>query len=123
MSKEIRITLPIYWRNKLVGMNWYRNAHFYAKAAWKQEFTELISKQVEGAQISSPYGTRMELHYRNTSCDAGNVTALSEKVTLDALQSAQVTVGDSVKHHIKSEWTIAGQDKADPRCEIVVYEL
>lgn len=124
---QITITLPLYWQQSnsktvLVGMSWYRNAHHFTQNKWKQEFQELVSEQVSNVKIASPYATKLNIYYKNPSCDSSNVAALMEKVVLDALQKLDITVNDNVQHHVTSTWSVAGQDKLNPRCEIVIYE-
>ena len=123
----ISLTLPIYWnsgtKTVLTGMNWYRNAHYYTSNKWKQEFTELVDKQLDSCIIPSPFSLHLDIFYKNPNCDGSNIAALMEKVALDALQKANMIENDSVKHHISSSWAVAGQDKENPRCEITIRTL
>jgi len=120
------ITLPIYWtmssgKTTLVGLSWFRNAHHYQQNKWKQEFTELVGNQLEGVEpIKGQFQLVMDLYYKNSICDASNIIAVVEKVTLDALQEFNIIENDNVKYHLGSCYTVKGQDKTNPRCEITI---
>lgn len=120
------ITLPIYWEkssNKtiLVGMNWYRNAHFYEQNKLKQEFHQLVGNQLNGiAPITGAFSLDLSIYYKNPSCDGSNIASMMEKIILDALQQHNIITNDNVKFHLGSTWSIAGQDKTNPRAEITL---
>lgn len=122
----ITIELPIYWQQSgkktvLVSMNAYRNWHYAVSAKFKREFTELVLAQITaGIKVPSPYRVEMLIYYKNSQCDASNIVALIEKVTLDALVSAGVAEDDTVKHHLGTEWRVGGQDKTNPRCLFLI---
>lgn len=127
-KNKVLITLPIYWQQTkkkkvLTGMSWYRNAHYHTQNKWKLDFHELIEQQIVSTKIKSPYKTELNIFYKNPTCDASNISALMEKVSLDSLQKLNITDSDSVKHHIGSSWNVVQQDKDNPRCEIVIYEV
>jgi hypothetical protein len=120
------VTLPIYWEQSngktvLVGMNFYRNAHYFLQNRLKQEFTELVVAQlVDIAPITSTFRLELVLFYKTTTCDASNIISLMEKISLDAFKSAGIIIDDNVKYHIGSCYSVAGQDKLNPRCEITI---
>lgn len=125
-------TLPIYWtkvyktkpsKTHLAGMNWYRNAFHIDQNNLKQDFQQLLDTQyglMESFTIDQPYTVSYSIYYKNPSCDGSNIIALSEKIFLDFLQKASIVSEDNVKHHLGSTWTIAGQDKLNPRVEITI---
>ena len=121
--------LPIYWHQSrkktvLVGMNAYRNWHYLVSNKFKQEFTEIVQQQVTCTnKISNPYNLHIKVYYKNPNCDGSNVVALIEKVFLDALIKVDILVNDTVEWHKGTTWEIAGQDKSNPRCEIVIKEI
>ena len=122
------LSLPIYWtkgvhspKSILVGINWFRNAHHFEQAKFKRDFHELLSSQLYNvAPISSTYTMNYRIYYKNPSCDGSNIVALIEKVVLDSFQQAGILQSDTVKFHLGSTWSIAGQDKQNPRCEIEI---
>ena len=126
------IELPIYWtqhyktkkdKTILVGMNWYRNAHYYSKNAMKKDFHELVHKQVGNVQYTGQFKLELSIYYKNPTCDGANIAALIEKFTLDALQDSQVIVNDNVNYHKGSSWKIIAQDKDNPRCLVKITTI
>ena len=120
-------TLPIYYTQEfktkddktfLLGMNWYRNAHYHIQNKVKQDLEASLLKQFEQVgPILGPYKVHYTVYYKNPSCDGANIVALSEKFFLDALQ-VDLVRQDSVRHHLGSTWVIGGCDKLNPRVEI-----
>lgn len=125
----IIIELPIYWtqhfktkndKTVLVGMNWYRNAHYHSQNAMKKDFHELVHKQVKNVKYEDKFKLDLSIYYKNPNCDGANIAALIEKFTLDALQDSQVIVNDNVNYHMGSSWRVVDQDKDNPRCLIKI---
>ena len=121
------LVLPIYWNNGkktiLLSQNWYRNAFFYEQNRAKQEFHELVAHQLQGTQrLAGLFTLELSLYYKNPNCDLSNVCSIIEKFTLDALQQHGIITNDSVKYHLGSLTRVAGQDKVNPRCEIIIQE-
>lgn len=127
----LTIELPIYWtqhfktkkdKTTLVGMNWYRNAHFHAQNKMKQDFHELVRKQIGAQKLQNKFKLALGIYFKNASCDGANIAALMEKVTLDALQEDGVIINDNVQYHKGSSWEVLGQDKENPRCVITITD-
>ena len=121
----LTVELPIYWQQTssklvLVGLNVYRNWHYHTSNKWKQEYTNLVESQLDSVIITDPFTLKMELYYKNANCDPSNIIPIIEKVFLDALQSSGTIPNDSVLYHTGSSWTVAGCDKANPRCIITL---
>jgi U3 small nucleolar RNA-associated protein 14 len=128
----INLTLPIYWtqhfktkndKTVLVGMNFYRNAHYHNQNKMKQYFSDLVKAQLNDVVITDQFKVQYIIYYKNPNCDGANIAALIEKFTLDALQENNVIINDNVKFHKGSTWKISGQDKDNPRCEISVTKI
>lgn len=123
------IELPIYWtqhyktkkdKTVLVGMNWYRNAHYHSQNKMKQDFHELVAKQVGDFSCDGKFKLAIEIYYKNSNCDGANIAALIEKFVLDALQEDKVIINDNVQYHMGSSWKIVEQDKDNPRSLITI---
>lgn len=120
------ISLPIYWtmpsgKTVLVGLSWFRNAHYYQQNQLKREFHELVGNQLSGvAPVKGQFRLELNLYYKNSVCDASNIAAVIEKVALDALQEFNIIENDNVKFHLGSCYTVVGQDKVNPRVEITI---
>lgn len=127
------ITLPIYYvqefktkndKTIMVGMSWYRSCKvYYLLNQVKQYYHTLVIDQLDSTKIPSQYTLHLDIYYKNPSSDGSNIAAIMEKFTLDALQEHGTVVNDNVKYHLGSTWTIAGQDKDNPRCEITIKEV
>ena len=129
----VKLSLPIYWINEkktkkstthLVGMNWYRNAHYFNQNKMKKDFHELVNNQLTNSDLSyKHFKVTYVIHYKNPSCDGSNIVALIEKFLLDSIQELNIVENDTVKQHLGSTWSVAGQDKENPRCEIFIEEV
>lgn len=124
------VVLPIYYTQEfktkndktfLVGMNWYNTAHYHIKNKVKQDFTELILKQLTGIEpIQDKFKVHYKLYYKNISSDPSNIVALAEKIFLDAIQKGDIVKDDNMKYHTSSSWEVIGIDKDNPRVEISI---
>jgi 2-hydroxychromene-2-carboxylate isomerase len=124
------MVLPIYWTkirktkkstNHLLGMNWFRNAHYFDQNTMKQEMTELVLNQIKNSTIKfEQFQTHYRLYYKSKVCDPSNIIALIEKVSLDALQTASILKEDNVQYHKQSSWEVVEQDRENSRCEIII---
>lgn len=131
-NNKNKIELPIYWTQEfkrkppktvLVGMNWYRNAHFYQKNAIKQHFHDLVIEQSSNLDSFSKFKLHLELYYKSSNCDGANIVALIEKFALDAFQEINVITNDNVNFHLGSSWEIVEQDKQNPRCLVSLLSV
>jgi hypothetical protein len=130
----MRFNLPIYWtetfktkpsKTHLVGMNFYRNAHYIQQNNLKRDLSEALHKQLCSSpqHVLTRFEVEYQLYYKNPSSDPSNTIALSEKIFLDFAQEANLIKQDNVIHHLKSTWTVAGKDVTDPRVEITLKEI
>lgn len=126
----MKLVLPIYYtktfktkpdKTFFVGLNWYRNAHHVEQNNVKKHYQELVTEQLTG-EVFDQYQLTSELFYKNTACDGHN-TVIIEKFLLDALQTGNAVKNDNVKHHMGTCWSVAGQDKENPRLEITIKEV
>lgn len=124
------LSLPIYYtqtfktkpdKTFLVGMNWYNTAHYHIKNKVKQDFQSSLESQLKDTTpINGPYTVEYQLYWKNPNSDGANITALTEKIFLDAIQKYDIVQEDNVKYHMGSSWTNKGQDKSNPRVEITI---
>jgi hypothetical protein len=90
----MKIILPIYYtiekktkksQTILVGMNWYRNAHFHISNKVKEHYHYLIKEQITKENIKQ-FKTSCNIYIKNINSDPSNIESLMIKFTLDALQ-------------------------------------
>lgn len=127
------VVLPIYYiqefktkanKTHLVGMNLYRNAHHFLQNAMKKHFQELVLEQLPSVeQKLKTFTVDYKVYYKSPVCDGSNIVALIEKFYLDAIKTHGLISDDNVNYHLGSTWSVAGQDKEDPRVEIVIKEI
>lgn len=123
----MKIILPIYYtqtfktkkpKTILVGLNWYRNAHYLVSNKVKHHYHELVSKQITRERFD-----KIKLKYRvyaqRNGTDGHNIRAVMEKFFMDGLVECGVIADDDISHVLgdMSEYYI---DKDNPRIEIEV---
>ena len=127
------VVLPIYYvqefktkanKTHLVGMNLYRNAHHFLQNAMKKHFQELVLEQLPSVeQKLKTFTVDYKIYYKSPVCDGSNIVALIEKFYLDAIKTHGLISDDNVNYHLGSTWSVAGQDKDNPRVEITIKEI
>ena len=132
-DEMIILELPIYYTftkktkkdNKvLVGMNWYRNAHFRNSNQVKQYYHKLIfSKVTQSQKLKDKYMVSYMLYPSNSNCDLMNVVSVIDKFLNDALQDSGVIVNDNIKFYKHMIATVKEVDKLNPRIEIIIEEM
>ena len=124
IPKHVTLNLPIYWSSgkstHLVGMNFFRNAHYHVKAKMKRDYHALIENQSLSMPKLTTFTTHYKLYYKSAVCDPSNIISLIEKFALDGLIEAGVLTNDNVNFHLSSSWEVVTQDKSDPRVEITI---
>ena len=129
----IKLELPIYhtFQRKtkkdtkiLVGMNWYRNAHFRNSNQVKQYYHKLIcSKVTQSQKLKDKYMVSYMLYPSNSSCDLMNVVSVIDKFLNDALQDCGVVINDNIKFYKSMTAGVKEIDKYNPRIEIKIIEI
>lgn len=121
----IFLSLPIYYKKDLVGMNKFRNYHFYKKNEIKKHYHKLIETALKDKNYIGleQYKVHYKLHYKTASCDAMNIISMIDKFLNDALQEIKLISNDNVGYYKKGSWEVAGVDKLNPRIEIEIEEL
>ena len=125
----VTVTLPIYYTQKfktkkpktvLVGLNWYRNAHFLLNNKVKHEYHDIVSKLLSGVKFG-----KIRLLYKvyagRNGTDGHNIRSIVEKYFLDGLVSCGAIVDDNIQYVLgdTSEYYI---DKDNPRMEVTIIE-
>ena len=131
----IHITIPVYYtqtfktkadKTFLVGMNWYRTAHYFIKNEVKKWFTHDIVRQLtsqQAATIKGPYELAFEYYYKNKTSDLGNVCGIASKHANDAFEAYGLVSNDNVQYCKKECYYVGGEDKENPRMEIYIRAL
>jgi hypothetical protein len=130
-ADEIGVSLPIYWdagkKIVLVGMNWYRNAHFILQNKCKTDYHEEVWAQLKQVGISSmatcevvSVSVEYELWYKMVTCDMMNIVSCLDKFLLDALKGYGLIVDDNVLYYRSMRAKVAGMDKENPRLKAYV---
>ena len=125
----MKITLPIHhtqtFKTKkdktfLVGMNWYRNAHFLVTNKVKHYYHELVAKQIKGKTFNK-VKLLYQVYVGRNGTDGHNIRAVIEKFFLDGLVECGALKDDDISHVIgdTSEYYI---DSSNPRIEITIIE-
>lgn len=126
----MKITLPIHYtqtfRTKksktfLVGLNWYRNAHYLVSNKVKHDYHDMVNQQVAGCTFK-----KIRLHYdvyaARKGTDGHNIRAVIEKFFMDGMVEGGHIVDDDISHLVgdSSDYYI---DKDNPRIEITITEV
>lgn len=124
------VTLPIHYtftfktkkpKTILVGMNWYRNAHFLASNKVKAHYHELVDRQLTAKSFR-----KIRLEYRvfvgRRNTDGHNIRAVIEKFFLDGMVEGSHIKDDSIDY-VVGDTSIYGIDKYNPRIEISIIEI
>lgn len=125
----LKLVLPIYYtferktkkdKTVLVGLNWYRNAHYFNSNEVKAHFHKEIETQARGTVFCVPVHVHYSVFQKRESVDGHNVRSILEKFALDGLKDSGVIVDDSTPKYIASTSTDFFIDKINPRIEITV---
>jgi len=128
-SNSIKIVLPIYYTIKyktkkdktiLVGLNWYRNAHFITSNDVKHYFHKLIGEQ----NINKKFKTLIpeyHIYVRASNTDGPNIRSILEKFVLDGLKEYGIIEDDNITI-IKGDSSKYFIDNKNPRIEIFLKE-
>lgn len=124
-TKKGFVTKQITERTFLVGMNWYRNADKFVEHKVKEHYHKIILDALEGLNGTweGKYSVEHKLFYKNKLCDAMNIIAVIDKYFNDAIQEKGLIVDDNVQFYTEGNWSVDGQDKENPRLEIIIRRI
>lgn len=124
------ITLPIHYtqtfktkkpKTILVGMNWYRNAHFLVSNKVKSHYHEMVWDILPRQKF-----TKVRLEYRvfvgRRNTDGHNIRSVIEKFFLDSLVEGGYIADDSIDF-VVGDTSSYYLDKDNPRIEISIIEI
>lgn len=125
-----KFVLPIYYTQKfktkkdktfLVGLNWYRNAHYMINNKVKKYYHELVEEQSDGKSFDRIV-VKYRIYAKRNGTDGHNIRSIIEKYFLDGLVECGIIEDDDTEHVLgsASEFYI---DKDNPRCEIELIEV
>jgi hypothetical protein len=128
MGRAITFTIPIYFnvskkKQVMVGLNWFRNAHFMVTNNCKRYYSKLINEQhVALDKIKGKVHVHYNIYLKRKGSDGGNVRSVIEKFVLDGIvkagiitdDNANVVVSDSANYYF---------DKNNPRAEITLTSV
>jgi hypothetical protein len=137
MAVVVEFDIPVYFvqefkrkENKtwLVGLSWYRNAHFAIQNSVKQHYHKLISDLLEPHEMSNlcplmSYKVSYTYFYKTITTDMPNIVAFSSKVANDAFQELGYVINDNVQHLQEEHYYVGGRDSANPRVHVVLETL
>jgi len=123
-------TLPIYYtferktkadKKVLVGLNWYRNAHYFSSNQVKKHYLELIKEQIIDEELEFPLQATFMVYIKNQRTDPHNVRSVIEKFFYDALVELGIIPDDNLKY-ITETRSFFFMDAENPRIEIIVQK-
>jgi len=123
---KLEFSVPLYMKIKkdkltLIGLNWYRNAHFTELNKVKKAYAHYIKTQLLDNTIKfNKYKIYINLYYKNTLSDLDNSTSVILKFVNDALQKEGIIENDNLKFFNAYSAFVAGMDKNNPRLEIII---
>jgi hypothetical protein len=104
---------------KLIGLNWYRNAHFQILNKVKKEYLWIVKSQYQGKLNVQKVSITYNIYFKRRGTDGGNCRSVIEKFVLDALVESGVIANDTLNCVISDE-SFYFIDKENPRCEIII---
>lgn len=126
----MKLTLPIYKKigkkTVMIGLNWYRNAHFRTNNSVKKYYEKMVHLQLKKKRFKmyeGLYQISYKLYYKNKISDLGNVCSVIDKYVQDSLQSIQYIKNDNIQFCKKIIFEAGEQDKEEPRVEVTFKKI
>lgn len=126
---KLEFEVPIYIEGKkttLLGLNFYRNAHYHTNNKVKKWFEGLIAEKIKSEidkTYFKEYMIHYELHYKNSQCDLMNVVSVVDKFVQDSLQELGIVENDNVKYCKEVVASVGEQDKENPRVRVTISSI
>ena len=124
----INITLPVYFQLKnkkiLVGLSWYRNAHYFESNNVKSYYHNFVELLLKGnTKKFDKYTIEYTYFYKNRLSDTNNVVTVIDKFLQDALILCSVVKKDNVICSVGTKINSSILDKENPRIEVIIREV
>lgn len=107
----------------MVGLNFYRNAHYGILNKMKKFFHDLVEEELCGRV---PLKGQVEVHYKiflkRRGSDGGNVGSVIAKYALDGAVTAGIILDDNADIVVRETFEYF-YDKTYPRAEVTIKEL
>jgi len=104
----------------MLGLNFYRNAHYTVNDKAKKFVTGIVEESIEGDPIlGSPIHVHYKIYLKRRGSDGGNVRSVIEKYVLDAIKKVEYIEDDNFEIIVTSSDEYH-HDKAFPRCEVLL---
>ena len=129
----IEFDLPVYFTREfkrkkaqthLVGMNWYRDAHFAIQNLVKQHYHQLMRDMLSDKVPSEPlnsYRVEYTYFYKSVVSDMPNVCSIMSKFANDSFQELGFVIDDNVQYLKHESFFVGGRDSANPRVHVALY--
>lgn len=125
----MKLTFPIYYtkttkkktKTFLVGLNWYRNAHFYESNEVKEYYHWLVRSQVKKQRFTK-IKLKYTLYCKRNNVDGTNVRSVVEKFILDGLVECGVIPNDTIEY-VMGDSAEYFKDVDNPRCDVEIIEV
>lgn len=127
--RSYKFNLPVYYTKKngktfLVGLNWYRNSHYFESSEVKKHYHKLVKsilRHYEGDKLVK-YRIKYKLFYKSSVSDLNNYVII-DKFLNDAMKEINFIDDDNVNYLKKISFEVVEQDKKNPRLEIEIIEV
>jgi hypothetical protein len=125
----VKIELPIHYtldfkskksKKFLVGLNWYRNAHYRLNNVVKQHYHDLVKEKI-GSNKFKKVRIEYNVYVARGGTDGPNVRSVIEKYFLDGLVESGAIKDDSIEY-VLGDSSNYYLDRDNPRIEIIITE-
>jgi len=124
----IRVTVPLYFNVSqkkvvLLGLNWYRSAHYIVNNKAKKWIASIVADNIEGEPIlEGQIHAHYKIYIKRRGSDGSNIRSVIEKFVLDAIKT-EGYIKDDNADIIISDSSEYFYDKEFPRAEIELTKI
>ena len=107
-----------------LGLNTYRNTHYFVLNKAKKQYKEDISYQLEGITLTTPLKITYTLYPKTKRLtDIGNICSIHQKFFEDALVEFGIIEDDNYNFIKETEFIFGSVDKHNPRVDIEIRTI